>query len=326
MPMFDKNVLGRKAQELGFVRDAYEKMSRLTEILQYINTEQELNLLLALKGGTAINLAVFNLPRLSVDIDLDFTQIASREETREKRERINEILGRYMAAEGYAQRERSKQTHALDSFVYAYTNAAGNLDNIKLEINYSLRCHVLSTKMLQSQAADTFSQFPIRTLAPVEIFASKIVALSSRAAARDLFDLNNMIYYGLFDESELVLLRKCAVLYFAIAGDRRTKGINFSKLDDITARSIKIELAPMIRRAEHFDFMDAKQRVAGFLNELMQLTEKEATFLECFATGKYMPELMFDDTDILTRIRQHPMAVWRIQRIRQERGIDGMER
>lgn len=29
---------------------------------------------LALKGGTAINLTIFNLPRLSVDIDLDFSE------------------------------------------------------------------------------------------------------------------------------------------------------------------------------------------------------------------------------------------------------------
>jgi len=35
MPMYDKLTLGRKAKELGFARDAYEKMSRLTEILQF---------------------------------------------------------------------------------------------------------------------------------------------------------------------------------------------------------------------------------------------------------------------------------------------------
>jgi predicted nucleotidyltransferase component of viral defense system len=35
---------------------------------------------LALKGGTAINLTIFNLPRLSVDIDLDYTQNVDREE------------------------------------------------------------------------------------------------------------------------------------------------------------------------------------------------------------------------------------------------------
>ena len=35
---------------------------------------------LALKGGTAINLTIFNLPRLSVDIDLDFSQNLPRTE------------------------------------------------------------------------------------------------------------------------------------------------------------------------------------------------------------------------------------------------------
>ncbi len=84
MPIYDKAMLGRKAQELGFTRDSYEKMSRLTEILRFINSDQELNPLLALKGGTAINLAIFSLPRLSVDIDLDFAENLSREETQEQ--------------------------------------------------------------------------------------------------------------------------------------------------------------------------------------------------------------------------------------------------
>lgn len=35
---------------------------------------------LALKGGTAINLTIFNLPRLSVDIDMDFSENVPREE------------------------------------------------------------------------------------------------------------------------------------------------------------------------------------------------------------------------------------------------------
>lgn len=125
MPMYDKITLGRKAQELGFTRDSYEKMSRLTEILQFLNIEQELKPLLALKGGTAINLTVFNLPRLSIDIDLDFAENLTREETRERRDRINELLGRYMSAEGYVQRDKSKLTHALDSFVYSIHKRGG---------------------------------------------------------------------------------------------------------------------------------------------------------------------------------------------------------
>jgi predicted nucleotidyltransferase component of viral defense system len=109
MPTHDRIALGRKAWELGFTRDAFEKMSRLTEVLRFINAERELKPLLALKGGTAINLTVFNLPRLSVDIDLDFAENLTREETAEKRERINELLGRHMTTDGYMLKEKSKR-------------------------------------------------------------------------------------------------------------------------------------------------------------------------------------------------------------------------
>ena len=319
MPMYDKLALGKKAQELGFVRDAYEKMSRLTDILQYLNGEPELSPHLALKGGTAINLTAFNLPRLSVDIDMDFAQNLSKEETRARRDRINELLERYMSAEGYTQRGKSKLTHALDSFVYSYTNAAGNPDNIKVEINYSLRCHALPTVETTVQTGDAFPAFAVHTLAPVEIFASKIVALSSRAAARDLYDLNNMVYFGLFDESDITLLRKCAVLYRAIAGDTKTRGFNFAKLDSITERTVKTDLHPMIRHDERFNLADAKKRVAEFLTGLLELSEKESAFLAQFSKGAYKPELLFDDTEIVERITRHPMAEWRTRQIREER-------
>ena len=56
---------------------------------------------LALKGGTAINLTIFDLPRLSVDIDLDYAKNNSRDEMMSERMDITEIIRRYMAAEGY---------------------------------------------------------------------------------------------------------------------------------------------------------------------------------------------------------------------------------
>jgi len=319
MPIYDKTSLARKAQVLGFTRDSYEKMSRLTEILQFINSEQELKSLLALKGGTAINLTIFNLPRLSVDIDLDFTENFTREETQERRERINAVLGRYMTAEGYILRDKSKRSHALDSFVYSYTNAAGNLDNIKIETNYMLRCHALPTKESITQTSDAFTAFPIRTLNPIEIFASKIVALSSRAAARDLYDLNNMVKFGLFNETDLIKLRKCVVLYFAITGDKTTKGIDTTKITGITERAIKTELYPMIRNAERFDFATAKERVTAFLSDLLELTDKEKSFLQRFSKGRYEPQLLFEDEKIVARIEKHPMAIWRIRQIEDSR-------
>lgn len=73
MPQFDKITLGRQARELGFVRDTFEKVCRLAEILSFMAQDPVLADSLALKGGTAINLTIFELPRLSVDIDLDFS-------------------------------------------------------------------------------------------------------------------------------------------------------------------------------------------------------------------------------------------------------------
>jgi predicted nucleotidyltransferase component of viral defense system len=193
MPNYNRIELNRKAQTLGFTRDAFEKMSRLTDVLRFINSERQLNPFLALKGGTAINLTVFNLPSLSLDIDLDFTENLTKDETAEKRERVNEALGGHMATEGYTPNKKSKRTHALDSFVYSYVNSAGNHDIIKIDINYISRAHVLSAIETRSQTGNAFPVFAVRTLAPLEIFASKIVALTGRGAARDLYDLNGMV-------------------------------------------------------------------------------------------------------------------------------------
>jgi len=319
MPIYDKATLTEQARRLSFLTSPYEKMTRLTEVLRFLNDSNELREALALKGGTAINLAIFNLPRLSVDIDLDFTVNLSREETRAKRDKINDLLSLYMAAEGYTQKRQSKSTHILDSFVYSYTNVAGNLDNIKLEINYSLRAHVHLATTLTARTAEAFVPFPVRTLAPVEIFASKIVALTSRGAARDLYDLNNMVYFGLFDDSELDMLRKCTVFYIAVAGDASAEGFNFSKLEDVTPHKVKTDLHPMIRNAERFDLQAARERVASFLRKHITLGEKEVAFLEKFNAGKYEPELLFDE-EIASRVKTHPMALWRIGHIRDGRG------
>jgi predicted nucleotidyltransferase component of viral defense system len=52
----------------------YQKASLLLKILPLIGSEKDL----ALKGGTAINFFVRNMPRLSIDIDLCFLPLFSR--------------------------------------------------------------------------------------------------------------------------------------------------------------------------------------------------------------------------------------------------------
>jgi len=51
-----KAELSDKANEFNFVRDTMEKVLRLADILEYLNTNSLTKNALALKGGTAINL------------------------------------------------------------------------------------------------------------------------------------------------------------------------------------------------------------------------------------------------------------------------------
>lgn len=101
MPQYNRAELGRMATESGFVRDTFEKVLRLKEILRFMNEDEFLREHLLLKGGTAINLTVFNLPRLSVDIDMDYTPNDTREDMLECREKITNVIKEYMESEGY---------------------------------------------------------------------------------------------------------------------------------------------------------------------------------------------------------------------------------
>jgi predicted nucleotidyltransferase component of viral defense system len=313
---YDIIYLGKKAEELGFVRDTLEKVTRLADILEYLNTNPILKDNLALKGGTAINLTIFNLPRLSVDIDLDYLITNNREEMLESREVINSAIDRYMVSQGYSKNPKTKNPHSLDSWVYDYMGASRNKDNIKIEINYSLRSHVLEAEERPIITEHFSSEYKVKTLAPLEIYGSKINALLSRAATRDLYDARNMIHFGLFDESEQVTLRKCVVFYAAIsARDKNSINKNFdtAAIDSITNQKIKRDLLPVIKRKDDFELEAAKKLVKEYISELMVLTMEEKEFLDKFENGEYIPELLFEDKEILDRIKNHPMALWKIR-------------
>lgn len=60
------------AANTGFRPDVLEKVIRLVDLLNQIFASDFLRTRLVLKGGTALNLFVFEIPRLSVDIDLNY--------------------------------------------------------------------------------------------------------------------------------------------------------------------------------------------------------------------------------------------------------------
>lgn len=299
------------AEELGFIKDTLEKVTRLADILEYLNTNPVLKENLALKGGTAINLTIFNLPRLSVDIDLDYLITNSREEMLENRDIINSAIDKYMLSQGYMMNPKTKNPHSLDSWVYDYIGSSGNKDNIKIEINYSLRSHVLEAEERSIITKHFSNEYRVKSLAPIEIFAAKLNALLSRAAARDLYDVRNMIHFNLFAESDKETLRKCIIFYSAISAKVINKTFDTKAIDSITHRIIKTDLLPVIKRKEEFDLESAKKYVKEYIGELMILSLKEIEFLERFESGKYTPDLLFEDKEILNRIKNHPMALWK---------------
>ncbi len=313
MMEYNKAVIGRIAKENGFVRDAFEKVLRLKNVLKFINEHEYLKEHLALKGGTAINMTIFNLPRLSVDVDLDYIPNSNKTEMKYAREKISEVIKEYMGEEGYVMSPSSRFSHSLDAFYYQYQNAGGNKDVLKIEINYSLRAHVFEP-IKRKVLSDIFDdELEVLTLAPMEIFAAKVNALMSRAAARDLYDFNNMTFFGLFDESEKDMFRKCIVFYNTISQETVNKSFDTSAIDKLTFAKIRRDLFPVIKTKEHFDLDTRKRNAKEYIRDLMRLTEQELQYMTEFENKNYKPELLFDDKEILERIKNHPMAVWKCQ-------------
>lgn len=307
---FNKRQLQKEADKYHYIRDTYEKVIRLVDILSYIRMETDLFNNLALKGGTAINLTIFDLPRLSVDIDLDFTTNSSREEMMQKRKRIKELLVNYLEKNGYKLDKDTREHHALDSLKASYINAGGNSDTIKIEINYMLRAHVYEPVIVKTKDYGLIGEVEIRAINPIEIFGSKLVALMTRSTPRDLYDFLYMINSNIFNEIEINKMKKCAVFYRAISNENGNFDFNLNNIDSISQNHIKRFLLPVINSKEFFSLPEAKQKIIDFFNEYFVLNENESMFLDQFKQKNYMPELLYDG-DELKRIKNHPMALWK---------------
>jgi len=176
-----------------------------------------------------------------------------------------------------------------------------------------LRCHVFPVSRRAVGLPWNDDKITVLSVDPMEIFSAKAVALMNRSAARDLYDMFNLQKYGLFDESQEAVFRKCITFYSAIASESVPEHFDFSGIENISAQKIKTDLIPVLRRAERFDFPTAKNKVEEYLKEIL-LPEDNLSFWSAFAKGDYKPELLFDDSQILSRIAEHPMARWKCSR------------
>lgn len=300
----------------GFIKSTLEKVERLLNILEWMNNHEKLSRLLALKGGTAINTAVFNFPRLSVDIDLDFTENLEKDEMILERENIHKLIIQYLNANDYKVNiDKSKNVYALDSIVAEYVDIKGNTDNIKIEINYMNRVHILNTKRLEI-ATDVFEdkQLTIHCINPIEIYAAKLCALLSRTTARDLFDVYTLSKYDLFDKEEKKVLKKCFMLEYIAVNNYKLEDMKIEKIEKLDKQDIKTKLLPTLkdRNPRKSNVEEMKKSVKEYLNDILVVDENTQEFYDEFKKGIYEPELLFDDKEIIERIKEHPMVMWKL--------------
>ena len=200
----------------------------------------------------------------------------------------------------------------LDSFVYEYVNCGGVKDNLKIEINYMLRCHVLPVVRRGVKLPWSEEALTVLSVAPLEIFASKTVALLTRTAPRDLYDIHNMVMYGLFDESEEEMLRKCVVFYSAIGAEQPPEEFELDNIEKVSLQQIKRDLAPVLRKGERFDLKLVQREVREYLASILIPRKEEELFWKAFSEGSYYPNLIFGDSNELVKnIAKHPMALWK---------------
>ena len=164
----------------------------------------------AMKGGTAINLFVQDMPRLSVDVDVVFCDhTVDREEAMRQISRALSRIRTEILAMGFeAESRKSKEEDEVKIIV-----SRAEIQ-VKIEVNFVFRGTVLPVQML-SLSKGTQALFSknieVPSLAVSELYGSKLVAALDRQHPRDLFDVKKMYEtHGL--TSEIV---DCFVVYLA---------------------------------------------------------------------------------------------------------------
>ena len=106
----------------GFKEETLEKVYQLLHLLRICGKHPFLKDRLVLKGGTALNLFVFNAPRLSVDIDLNYIGALDRNTMLEERPEMEKALSAVFAREGMTV-TRQPHEHAGGKWRLKYTSS-----------------------------------------------------------------------------------------------------------------------------------------------------------------------------------------------------------
>jgi hypothetical protein len=163
----------------------------------------------ALKGGTAINLFVRDMPRLSVDIDLTYLPVADRATSLRDidagMQRIGEALRRAIPGA-----QVSTSTLPAENCVTKLIVRADGVQ-IKIEVTPVLRGCVYEPGLqrVSERVEDQFGFAEMQVVSFADIYAGKIVAALDRQHPRDLFDVRELLANEGIDDA----LRKAFIVY-----------------------------------------------------------------------------------------------------------------
>ncbi len=186
-----------------FSQQYREQISLLVRVLPFVADET----CFALKGGTAINLFIRDMPRLSVDIDLTYLPVESREESLRK---IDAALKRIAQNAGTGS--------PAEEIVAASPNVEGAVTKlfarddrvqIKIEVTPVLRGCVFEPELRTVMPAveEDFGYVEMQVVSFADLYGGKIVAALDRQHPRDLFDVRDLLANeGVSDDLRLAFI------------------------------------------------------------------------------------------------------------------------
>jgi predicted nucleotidyltransferase component of viral defense system len=172
------------------MRESYrEQVQLLVQILPFVADEE----CFALKGGTAINLFIRDLPRLSVDIDLTYLPLKARTdalaEIDEALKRIAQEITKALPGVSVQMSPRPNEK-TVDKM-----QVQRGRTRVKVEITPVLRGCVFEPewRTVTPSVEKQFGFAEIQVVSFADLYAGKIVAALDRQHPRDLFDVRDLL-------------------------------------------------------------------------------------------------------------------------------------
>jgi len=313
--------LAQEAAATGFQTEPLERVILLLELLEGIRSHPFLKDRVALKGGTALNVFKFDVPRLSVDIGLNYIGAVDREGMLADRPRIEQALQAVCGRVG-VQPRRVPSDHAGGKWRLSFNRVSGGTGTLETDVNFMLRVPLWPVERVDSRPVGTFDAKDIPVVDIHELAAGKLAALLSRAASRDLFDTSRLLRVEGLD---IARLRLAFVVYGGInRKDWRTVSVDDVSVDVAEANTM---LLPLLRGRDaptRSDLPQWTKRLVSncheFLSMVLPLNNPEREFLERLNdNGEIVPEVLTGDERLRGVIRTHPGLLWKALNVQQHR-------